>query len=434
MSRSEGGRTGDERLDRPGSRPSPTPPGPDDPAAAPAPGTPTRAAGARPSRRSLLTLSLGVAGGAAVGFGIRAVTTGSGAAAAVPVAPADPTRAPVTATEQAVVPCFGANQAGIASPATPQAFGLVWIGDLTGTDPSAPDLGFLPAWSAEIAALTSGQRPEVLPDGPGSLTVTIGLGPRLVSAVGPDGPGSESLPDFAGDELIDPTQRDGDVLIGVYSADPTVVEPVVHRLLDLAPGLRPRWSQRGFRGPGTGTVVRNPLGFHDGIQVPHGDAELAENVWLDRPAGATICVVRRLVLQTDRFRELPLADRERIIGRRLDGSPLSGGEPLSPVDINAKAPNGALLVPARSHVRSAHPAFTGSALMLRRGYGYDNGSGDAGLLFVCFQRDLRTFVVTQRRLDANDDLMPFARPTGSATFLVLPGFTADRPLGASFGA
>lgn len=71
--------------------------------------------------------------------------------------------------------------------------------------------------------------------------------------------------------------------------------------------------------------------------------------------------------------------------------------------------------------------------MLRRGYAFDdgllpNGEADAGLAFICFQNTLRTFVVTQQRLDENDDLMTYATPTGSATFLILPGFSASSPL------
>jgi dye decolorizing peroxidase len=76
--------------------------------------------------------------------------------------------------------------------------------------------------------------------------------------------------------------------------------------------------------------------------------------------------------------------------------------------------------------------------MLRRGYAFDDGAlgddsdvRDAGLMFTCFQRELRTFVQTQHRLDETDDLMAYATPTASASFLILPGFTPERPLGDS---
>ena len=70
--------------------------------------------------------------------------------------------------------------------------------------------------------------------------------------------------------------------------------------------------------------------------------------------------------------------------------------------------------------------------MLRRSYAYDNGSGDEGLLFISYQRDLRSYVETQRRMDeVGDELMKYAKATASATFLILPGFSVQRPLGSN---
>ena len=104
---------------------------------------------------------------------------------------------------------------------------------------------------------------------------------------------------------------------------------------------------------------------------------------------------------------------------------------MAHVDLEAKTPDGRYVTPARSHARAAHPSFTGSTTMLRGSYSFTDSDGSRGLLFRCFQRDLDTFVRTQRRLDDVDDLMRFVTPTASASFLVLPGFDADRPLGAT---
>lgn len=279
----------------------------------------------------------------------------------------------------------------------------------------------------------------VSPDGPGDLTVTVGLGPRIVRAISPELPGAAELPDFEGDSRIDDRDRGGDVLLGVYASDPGVVGRAAAYLGEALPQLRARWQQRGFRGPGSGTIVRNPLGHLDGVIVPRGERELAENVWIGEgpAAGGTICVIRRLRLDVPAFTGLPGPEQDRTIGRRRsDGTPLSGGGPRDQVDLTAKTPEGQYEVPLRSHARAAHPSFTGSALMLRRGYAFDNGTGrsgdggqDEGLLFVCFQRDLQTFIATQHRLDEQDDLMDYVTPTGSASFLILPGFTDQRPLG-----
>lgn len=329
-----------------------------------------------PSRRALLG-ALGVAVGAGAAGAAGALTaTGSWPGEAqkpdTAVTPAGSSGQPV--------PAAGRYQAGIARPATPQHFGLLLVCDLDGTD--TPWLGAL---GERILALTTTSTPtDVLPDGPGDLT-----------AVGDD-------------------------------------------LLTLVPGATPRWRQCLFRGHGERGVVRNPFGFLDGVIVPHGDEELAENVWIgaaDAALGAgTVCVIRRLRLDTARFAALGTPAQERVIGReRIDGTPLSGGPADGEVNLNAKTPEGEFITPLRSHARAAHPSFTGSSLMLRRGYAFDDGllpnsQADAGLAFICFQNTLRTFVVTQQRLDENDDLMTYATPTGSATFLILPGFSASSPL------
>lgn len=339
----------------------------------------------------------------------------------------------------------GVHQAGIARPATPQPHGVMAVLDLAGT-PAAADLRSVCARLGEaITAMTApsgtgGEPAEVgLPDGPGDLTVTVGIGPRLISALDTALPGAEELPAFASDRGLSAERTGGDILISAYSSNPNDADHAVRALAERVPDASIRWVQRLFRGPGRGTVTRNPLGFHDGIIVPHGEAELDEHVWIPEGpfAGGTICVVRRLRLDSSRFRAEPGARQEAIIGRRrLDGSPLSGGDPDDEADLLAKTQEGHFVVPARSHVRAAHPSFTGSGLMLRRGYSFDDGVStddpsirDAGLMFTCFQRELRTFVQTQHRLDETDDLMDYATATASATFLILPGFDPGRPLG-----
>ncbi len=396
-----------------------------------------------PGRRDVLR------GLAAAGLGAAAGVAGGWAVAEAQ--PAALPALPETEPGSRRVEPHGAHQAGIARPATPQPHGVMVVLDLAGVRFPADVRAVCAALGLAITALT---RPEdgsagdaaraELPDGPGDLTVTVGLGPRLVGLVDPSLPGGEELPRFASDEGLRADRVGGDLLLVAYSSDPNDADRAIRWLTGGIADAAVRWSQRLFRGPSRGTVTRNPLGFHDGIIVPHGDRELDEHVWIaDGPlAGGTICVVRRLRLDTGRFRAEPEARQEAIVGRRRhDGAPLSGGGPDDEADLLAKTPDGQFVLPARSHVRAAHPSFTGSALMLRRGYAFDDGvldddSGrrDAGLMFTSFQRELRTFVQTQHRLDETDDLMAFAIPTASATFLILPGFAPDQPLGATLCA
>lgn len=342
------------------------------------------------------------------------------------------------ATSAPIGPMSRTHQNGIVVPSTPQPHGLLLAADLDflDTGEGAEKLSGLTAFLTVLHStlVTAFDDQAIAPDGPADLTVTVGFGPRAVQLISPQLPGGRELPEFSGDSDMNERARGGDLLLAIHASDPGVVGRAAQSLASALPQINVRWQQRGFRGPGTGTVVRNPLGFLDGVIVPEGRAELDDNVWIaDGPAaGGTICVVRRLRLDQQRFAALSQPAQEQIIGRRYsDGAPLSGGHPGDQVNLTAKTPDGQYKVPARSHARAAHPSFTGSALMLRRGYAYDNGEQDAGLLFICFQRDLDTFVATQRRLDEQDDLMDFATPTASATFLILPGFAADRPLGAS---
>ncbi len=332
---------------------------------------------------------------------------------------------------------FGPNQAGIARPATPQSNGLVSVFDL-----ADGSLGttLTTLSNSIVACTTAGGDLGATPDGPGDLTVTIGVGPRLVGSIDPALPGATDLPAFAGDESLASHNIGGDLLIGIYASNVGVLHSVLARLTQNLDATL-RWQQQGFRGLGQGTVTRNPLGYRDGVIVPHGSSELDANVWISSgpAAGGTICVIRRLRLRTTDFRSQPLSRQDEIIGRhRVDGSPLSGGGPDAAINVTAKTPSGELLTPPRSHVRAAHPSFTGSALMLRRGYAFANGTveladgtmvDDGGLMFICFQHDLDTFVKTQQRIDEVDDLRQFTTATASATFLILPGFSATEPLG-----
>lgn len=322
---------------------------------------------------------------------------------------------PAPAATSDRVPCHGDTQAGIAHPAQAHCDLSVW-------DAEAPVLARL---SDRIDALTRGSGLAGL--SPAGLTITVGIGPRLVD---PGLPGAEDLPVFPGDQTDD-RHRGGDLMLQVCADNPLVVSLAVAELA--GDDLTPRWRQAGFRGPvGPDGAARNLLGFADGLVVPRGDTELRKEVWLHDPArvrGGTIAVVRRMRLDVRGFLALPVNEQERVLGRRRDtAAPLSGGGRDADIDLGAKAEDGQYLVPADAHVRRAHPLTSGSGLMLRRGYTYDNGPDDRGLLFISFQKELRTFVATQHRLTEGDALMRYATTTASATFLVLPGFTRDRPL------
>ena len=333
------------------------------------------------------------------------------------------------------VAVHGASQAGIERPAVPQGHLEFGVFDLD--DGVAPGAALARLGEAVVEAV-SGRSARLAGIAPGDVTVTIGIGPRLVAGVDPALPGAAALPVFAREEIA-ASDRGGDVMVQVCGSDPLVATLASSAMADAvrAAGGVARWSQRGFRRCGDDGYALNLLGFRDGIVQP--DPATSENdVWMAGPArvaGGTIAVVRRLRIDLAGFLGMDVAAQEAAVGRRRgDGCPLSGGAVLAPLDLGAKTADGRYLIPVDAHARRAHPGATGVGVMLRRGYNYDNGVGDQGLLFVSFHRELRTFTETQYRLDEKDALMDRVTATASASFLVLPGFSERTPLGATLYA
>ncbi|MEU5301118.1 Dyp-type peroxidase [Streptomyces noursei] len=341
--------------------------------------------------------------------------------------------APSAAATPAPVPATGRHQAGITLPQPAQPNLLAVVADLATPTTAGPLLAEL---GQAVLALISGTDPRLLGLPPGDLTVTVGVGPRLVRTAGAALPGAADLPRFSR-ERIAPPARGGDLLMQICAGDPLLLPVAAAALLDQAGDrIHERWRQSARRGTnvpvGNGlTAPRNPLGFIDGIVGPHTTAEQQRDLWLAGPpavAGGTLAVLRRMELDLPRFAALSVAEQEAVFGRRrATGVPLSGGTVATNPELGAKTPDGRYLVPADAHVRRANPAVVGTGLMLRRSYSTDEPA--PGLLFISFQNDLRTFTATLTHMDASDALLRFTTTTASATFLILPGFDRQHPLG-----
>ncbi|WP_073449307.1 Dyp-type peroxidase [Streptomyces yunnanensis] len=374
-----------------------------------------------PSRRTFLDVT-----GATVAAGLTAgCTSGS----------AQPGRhAPSAAATPMPVPATGRHQAGVTLPQPAQPNLLAVVADLATPAAAGPLLAEL---GQAIRTLTTGTDPRLLGLPPGDLTVTVGVGPRLVRTAGAALPGAADLPPFSR-ERIAPPARGGDLLVQVCASDPLLLPVVAAALLGQAGDrIHERWRQSARRGMnvpvGNGlTAPRNPLGFIDGIVGPHTTAEQQRDLWLSGPpavAGGTLAVLRRMELDLPRFAALSVVEQEAVFGRRrATGVPLSGGTVATNPELGAKTPDGRYLVPADAHVRRANPTVVGTGLMLRRSYSTDEPA--PGLLFISFQNDLRTFTATLTHMDTSDALLQFTTTTASATFLILPGFDRQHPLGS----
>ncbi|MGW2250699.1 Dyp-type peroxidase [Kitasatospora sp. NPDC001660] len=271
------------------------------------------------------------------------------------------------------------------------------------------------------------------------LTSLVGVGPAPASRLGLNVPAAlGELPPFPGDRL-DPARGGGDLLLQLCADDHWTLA-VVAELVGTAAhaaGAVPRWSQSGFlpRTP-PGTTPRNLFGFKDGTANPD---DAAARQWVWGPPGphenGTVLVYRRIRMDTAAFAALPGDRRDQAMGRRAtDGAPLTGTAEHDDPDIYAKNPDGSYVIPATAHVRLTSPRLDGGARMLRRGYSYDDGPADRGLLFCAFMRDPAQFARVQTRLAAHDALNPFLDHTASAVAYVLPGAPEGSVLGEQLWA
>jgi deferrochelatase/peroxidase EfeB len=178
------------------------------------------------------------------------------------------------------------------------------------------------------------------------------------------------------------------------------------------------------------------MGFKDGTNnVTAQDATALRNeVWVGREgpawmAGGTYLVSRRIRMLIESWDRAALGEQERTFGRHKDsGAPFGKKGEFEAVELSRGRADGTPLIPADAHIRLAAPARNEGARLLRRGYSFTDGFDpqrgqlDAGLFFICFQRDPeRQFVAIQRRLGAHDALNEYIVHESSAVFAVPPG-------------
>jgi deferrochelatase/peroxidase EfeB len=295
---------------------------------------------------------------------------------------------------------------------------------------------------------------EALGLGPARLTVTFGFGAGLFIKDGADRFGLAArrpaalvdMPQFVGDRLVE-GQTGGDLSVQACADDPQVAFHAVRQLARIADGAATiRWVQTGFVPPRDANATpRNLIGFKDGTGNPAIDDAKAMNefVWVgsEGPAwmtGGSYVVTRRIRIALEHWDRMNLAFQEQAVGRhKYSGAPLGKRREHDALDLLATDKNGNPVIPESAHVRLAAAASNGGAQILRRPYSYNDGVDftaerwppwrrgfeyDAGLFFVCYQRDPRTgFIKIFERMAKFDMIHQFVTHVGGGLFACPPG-------------
>jgi deferrochelatase/peroxidase EfeB len=354
------------------------------------------------------------------------------------------------------VPFYGEHQAGIDTPAQDRlhfaSFDLL-------TENRGELRELMREWSRAAAEMSAGEmigdvnEIELAPPDdtgetvgllPSNLTASFGFGPSLFEKRGlglaAKRPAAlREIPPLPADEL-NASECGGDVCVQACSDDPQVAFHAIRNLARIGRGtVAMRWSQLGFGRTSTTSrgqdTPRNLMGMKDGTaNIRAEDSEAMRRfVWVgnEGPAwmrGGSYLVARRIRMLLEVWDRSSLEDQERTIGRaKYSGAPLGGHGEFDPLDLDAEK-NGQPLIPPDAHVRLASASANDGERILRRGYSFTDGVDErlgeleAGLFFICFQRDPeKQFAAIQRRLGSSDALNEYVKHVGSAVFAVPPG-------------
>jgi deferrochelatase/peroxidase EfeB len=313
----------------------------------------------------------------------------------------------------------------------------------------------LALWSSAIAQMMKGEpisevepkRPfaigldtgEALDLGPASLTVTVGLGPRVFTDTYDLAHRKPTLlrqlKAMPGDNL-NPETSEGDLSLQACADDPQVAYHAIRDLARIAKrtgAAETRWAILGFGRASAGKnqhTPRNLFGFRDGTRNIRTDEEFNQFVWVhdgpDWQRLGSYQVVRQIQMRIENWDVDQISDQTRIFGRhKVSGAPLTGTHEFDTPDFKARDKSGELIIDAASHIHLAAHENNGGTKILRRPYSYTMGINqfgvlDAGLLFLTYQNAPAHFEKLQTKLGAADLLNEYITHLNSGVFFVPP--------------
>jgi deferrochelatase/peroxidase EfeB len=372
-------------------------------------------------------------------------------------------------------PFFGPEQGGIATPQQTHTYFAAFDCLAKSRDELAT---MLQTWTAAAARMSAGDTARDLghdvsvegPDGgsalglsPRRLTITFGFGPGLFTKDGSDRyglaakrpPALVDLPKFNGDQL-EPARTGGDISVQACADDPVVAFHAVRELARLSYGAAEfRWAQAGFlpQAPADETP-RNLMGFKDGTNNPRHDGGISadsprsfdEVVWVGKEGpdwmrGGSYLVARRIRISLEHWDRSEIDFQEQVIGRhKYSGAPIGKTAERDNLDLDRVDADGNPVIADNAHVRLGAAATNGGAQIFRRPYSYNDGVRftaerwppwrqgmmyDAGLFFLCYQRDPREgFIKIYQNMAKLDALNQFTTHTGGGLF-ACPGGTSE---------
>ncbi|MDV5226914.1 iron uptake transporter deferrochelatase/peroxidase subunit [Providencia manganoxydans] len=278
---------------------------------------------------------------------------------------------------------------------------------------------------------------------PDSLTVTVSLGHRLFdNRFGLDKIKPYHLVEMTSfpNDRLEKEWCGGDITLQICAnSQESVIYAVRDLLRHSAPFMFPLWKIDGFlpsRDIDNHSTPINLFGFKDGTgNAPTNDKQLMDElIWVTTGSkepnwctGGSYQAIRLIRFNLEFWDRTPLEDQENDFGRHKNsGAPIGMKQEHDDPEFD-KDPHGDRIL-FDSHMRRAEPRNPEryTAKLRRRSYSYSlgltsNGLLDMGLIFVSYQKNLKTgFIDTQKRLNG-EPLERYIKPFGGGYYFVLPG-------------